>query len=215
MLVPRVCLAGAAVLAVLVGASAAQAQDWLTSITLVEVKGGVLAHDIMKDNEHTNSIDLNLEFAFESTRPIDFGNGALNFVLNPRGIIGGSINTEGDTHQAYVALDWRYQFISGIFVEASFGAVGHNGNLEQDTVACPPSATCTLSGNRAYVDTGEPSLGFPVLFREHAEVGYQMDSGWSISVFGAHMSNAGLSSDNDGMDFVGLRFGYAFGREPE
>ena len=42
-----------------------------------------------------------------------------------------------------------------------------------------------------------------------------MDSGWSISVFGAHMSNAGLSSDNDGMDFVGLRLGYAFGPEPE
>jgi hypothetical protein len=215
MLIPRVCLAGTIFFTVLAGASGAQAQDWLTGITLVEVRGGVLAHDVARDNEHTNSIDLNLEFAFESTRPIDFGSEALNFVLNPRGIIGGSINTEGDTHQAYVALDWRYQFINGIFVEASFGAVGHTGNLEQDTVACPPSATCSLPGNRAYVDTGEPSFGFPVLFREHAEVGYRMDSGWSISVIGAHMSNAGLSSDNDGMDFVGLRLGYAFGPEPE
>lgn len=214
MLLPRACLAGAAFLAVWVGANAAQAQSWLDGIALVEIKGGVLGHDVTKDNDASNSTDLNLEFAFASTRPLDFGNAALNFVLNPRAIVGGSINTEGDTHQAYVALDWRYQFDSGVFVEGSFGAVGHTGNLEQETVACGPSAGCTLPGNRAFVDTGEPSLGSPILFREHIEAGYRMDSGWSFSLYGAHMSNAGLNDDNDGMEFVGLRIGYAFGQDP-
>ncbi len=196
--------------AVVFGAQAAQAGSWFDRIALVEVKGGVVGHDVSDSGNHPNSIDLNLEFAFANTKPFEFGNAALNFVLNPRVIIGGSINVEGDTHQAYVALDWRYQFDSGIFVEASFGAVGHTGTLEQETVACDPRANCSLPGNRAYVDTGEPSLGFPVLFREHAEVGYRMDSGWSVSVFGAHMSSGGLSTNNDGMEFVGLRVGYTF-----
>ena len=206
----KVFLVGATFVAVLHGPSVAQAESFLDSITLAEVKGGVWGHDLTKNNKHSNSIDLNLELAFENTRPFDFGNAALNFVLNPRAIIGVSINVEGDTHQAYLALDWRYQFENSIFVEASFGGVGHTGNLHQATIACPPGAGCALPGNRRFLDTGEPRLGTRVLFREHAEVGYRMDSGWSVSVFGAHISNAGLHEDNAGMDFVGLRVGFAF-----
>ncbi len=114
----KVFLVGATFVAVLHGPSVAQAESFLDSITLAEVKGGVWGHDLTKNNKHSNSIDLNLELAFENTKPFDFGNAALNFVLNPRAIIGGSINVEGDTHQAYLALDWQYQFENSIFVEA-------------------------------------------------------------------------------------------------
>jgi len=174
------------------------------------VKGGVWAHDVTNNNNQSYSIDLNLELAFEATNPLDFRNSTLNFILNPRGIVGGVFNVEGDTHQAYVALDWMYQFENGMFVEGSFGGVGHTGNLTQATEACPAGTTCSLAGNRRYLDTGEPTLGSSILFREHAEVGYRMDSGWTVSVLGAHMSNAGLDGDNDGMDFIGLRFGFDF-----
>ncbi len=196
--------------AVVFGAQGAQAESWFDRISLVEMKGGVIAHDVTEKGNHSNSVDLNLELAFANTKPFDFGHAAVNFVLNPRAIIGGSINLEGDTHQAYVAFDWLYQFDSGIFVEGSFGALGHTGNLEQKTVACSPGAGCSGPGNTLYVDTGEPSLGFPVLFREHIELGYRMDNGWAVSVLGAHISNGGLSTNNDGMDFVGLRVGYTF-----
>ena len=202
----RAFLAGATLVAVLWAPSLANAGR----INISEVKGGVWAHDITKNNNQSNSIDLNLELVFGATNPIDFKNATLNFILNPRAIIGGVINVEGDTHQAYVALDWMYQFENGIFVEGSFGGVAHTGNLTQATEACAPGANCSLAGNRRFVDTGEPTLGSSVLFREHAEIGYRMDSGWTVSVIGAHISNAGFDGDNDGMDFLGVRFGFDF-----
>lgn len=190
----------------------ARAETWLESVAVVELKGGVLIHDVGRDHNESNSIDINGEIVIQGDDLFPVENRILRFVLNPRLAIGGSVNTEGSTHQGYAAFDWQYLFETGIFVGASLGAIGHTGNLHQATVPCVAGEICTLPGNRKYVDSGDPSLGSRVLIRQAAEIGYKFENGLLVSVVGAHMSNAGLAKDNDGMDFVGVRFGYWFTR---
>lgn len=212
MRLPIPLFALAAFIAFLIGADAARAGSWFESIEVVEIKGGVAVHDVAQDHNESNSIDVNAEIVIRGNDLFDFDSGILNFVFNPRVNFGGSINTQGETHRVYAGFDWQYPFESGFFAGASLGAVGHTGNLRQKTKVCAPGKGCALPGNRAFVDTGEPSLGSRVLIRQAVELGYRFEGGVAVSVFGAHMSNAGLAGDNDGMDFVGARLGYAFGR---
>ncbi len=209
MRLPGTLVAGAAFIVVQFGANAAEPRSWFDSVAVVEVKGGVQIHDVARDHNESNTVDLTAEIVFGADEMFDFGDDTLNFVFNPRIILGGSVNTVGETHQAYAGFGWQYLFASGIFVGGSLSAMGHTGNLHQKTRACAPAEGCGLPGNRAFVDTGDPSLGSSILIREAAELGYRFEGGVSVSVFAAHMSNGGLASDNDGMDFVGVRFGYA------
>lgn len=196
--------------AFLAGSSTAYGDSWFDSVRLVELKGGVLVHDVTADNDASGSIDINPEIVFQGDDFFPFENKILQFIFNPRGIVGATINTEGDTHTAYIALGWEHQFKSNFFVGASFGGAGHTGNLDQETAPCPSGFTCSLPGNRFNVDSGEPRLGSRFLFRESIEVGYRTDGGHSISAYFAHISNGGFDDDNDGMDFAGVRYGIAF-----
>ncbi len=211
MRLPTSLFAVAAVFAVHIGANAARAGSWFESIDVVEVKGGVLVHDFNRDQNESKSIDVNAEIVIRGDDLFEFENDSLNFIFNPRVNFGAAVNTRGKTHRAYAGFDWQYLFESRFFAGGSVGAVGHTGNLHQKTRACAPGEGCGLPGNRAFVETGDPSLGSRVLIRAAMEFGYSFESGVSVSVFGAHMSNAGLASDNDGMDFVGARLGYALG----
>ena len=155
--------------------------------------------------------DLNLEIIFQNVTFVDFENRFLRGLFSPRPFIGGTYNNEGKTHTAYAGLNWGYQFRSGIFIALGLGMAYHTGNLHQATYQCPPGGGCSLPGNRAYVNTGEPSLGSEVLFREGLDIGYRFYGGHGISLYAAHISNAGvIDHDNDGMNFVGVRYSYSF-----
>ena len=52
-------------------------------------------------------------------------------------------------------------------------------------------------------------LGGNMLFRVGAELGYQFQTNWSVSLFLDHDSNGGLATRNQGLNSVGLRLGYA------
>ena len=54
------------------------------------------------------------------------------------------------------------------------------------------------------------SLGTRVLFRIPFELGYQITARHSLSLLFDHVSNAGLASSNEGMDTIGVRYGYSF-----
>ena len=54
------------------------------------------------------------------------------------------------------------------------------------------------------------AFGSRVLFHIPVELGYRFDQHNSLSVYFEHMSNAGLASSNEGMDFLGMRYGYKF-----
>jgi lipid A 3-O-deacylase len=54
------------------------------------------------------------------------------------------------------------------------------------------------------------ALGSRVLFHIPAEVGYRFDDHNSLSAYFEYMSNAYTVSPNEGMDRLGIRYGYRF-----
>ncbi|MGJ0486788.1 MAG: acyloxyacyl hydrolase [Methylomicrobium sp.] len=153
-----------------------------------EVKFGLLAYDvhIFSSSRKEEGVDVNGEILF-NLPSYEF----LGWIGNPRFHLGGSVNSEGDTDQGYFGLTWDYHFDIGVFVEGSFGGAVHDGKL-----------------NSYYDD--RKSLGSRVLFRLSGSLGYQFDQHHSLAVIVDHISNAGLASPNEGMDNVGVRYGFRF-----
>lgn len=169
------------------------------------VVGGWL-HAPEEGNNEANTYDFNLEIISRRITLLESGNRFAAFFLSPRLILGGSINNENETHTAYLGVNWAYQFDNGLFASFSFGPTYHTGNLEQERVRC--SGVCSSPDNTTPVNTGDVTLGSPILFRESLDVGYRVGA-HGVSVFAAHISNAGFDDDNDGLNFVGLRYSFA------
>lgn len=174
------------------------------------VLGGWL-HDPGRDNTESNTWDMNLEIIFRKVTLLTFENRYLRFLFSPHPMLGGSLNNENETHTAYLGFNWHHQFESRLFVAGSFGFAYHTGNIDRAERSCVLGDSCLLPGNRSHFDNGEVVLGSRILFRESLEIGYRVAQRHGISVYVAHMSNASLfDEDNDGMNFVGLRYRYAF-----
>jgi lipid A 3-O-deacylase len=158
-----------------------------------EVKTGLLAHDVGFLGDHTErGFDVNLEMLFTSPD-------LLAILGSPRPHIGADINTAGDTSDLFGGLTWGISLIQNLFRPGD--AVFLNGSLGgalQD----------------GYSD-GTPlrkhkKLGSPVLFRESAELGYQVTPTISISAILEHISNADLAQHNAGITSAGGRVGFKF-----
>ncbi len=173
------------------------------------VVGGWL-HAPEEGNNEANTYDFNLEIISRRVTLWESGNRFAAFLLSPRLILGGSINNENETHTVYLGMNWAYRFDNGLFASFSFGPTYHTGNLEQKRVRC--TGKCSSSDNTTPVNTGDVTLGSPILFRQSLDVGYRMGV-HGVSVFAAHISNGGFDDDNDGLNFVGLR--YFFSMDPE
>jgi len=175
------------------------------------VVGGWL-HDPGEQNGESNTWDFNIEILFRKLTLYDAGNRFVKFLLSPRPSIGGSINNENETHTAYLGMNWAYQFRNGLFLSFFLGGTYHTGNKEQATRQCAVGEGCSLPGNRAFVPTGKPKLGSQFLFREGLDVGYRFGR-HGVPVFASHLSNAGIDNDNDGMNFVGVRYSFSMDSE--
>ena len=53
-------------------------------------------------------------------------------------------------------------------------------------------------------------LGCRVLFRESIELGYRFGTRHAISAFLDHLSNANICDKNEGLESLGVRYGYRF-----
>jgi hypothetical protein len=53
-------------------------------------------------------------------------------------------------------------------------------------------------------------LGSMVLFHPTFEWGYRLSESSSLSIFYEHISNANTAAKNEGLDSLGLRYGYRF-----
>jgi hypothetical protein len=152
-----------------------------------ELKIGVLAHDVPDlwsgFRAEPNSADINIEALLSPS--LAFLGGAI------RPAIGGSISTVGATSDAYIDARWQYETPSGIFFGLGLGAAVHNGQLQLE-------------------DWDRKALGSRVLFHIPAEIGYRFDDHNSLSAYFEHMSNAYTVSPNEGMDRLGIRYGYRF-----
>ncbi len=162
-----------------------------------EVRVGALAHDVVfPSSKHLNApnpfhhhfergMNLNGEILFVSP-------GLFHVIGSPRPRLGGSVNTLGYTSNAYVDLDWRYQFAVGPFFEGFLGGAVHDGRL--------------LDGNPEFAE-----LGTRFLFHLGLEAGFRFQGRHGLSLFWEHMSNSALARKNQGMDSTGVRYGYRFG----
>ena len=152
-----------------------------------EVKGGVLYHDVPElwsgfSLEH-HFVDLNAEVVF----------GGIPFFLggNLHPLIGGTVNTQGDTSHAYFDVRWQFELPYNLFAGTGLGVAVHNGLI--DPVAIDRKA-----------------LGSRELFHIPFELGLRLDQHNSVSIYFEHTSNAGLADFNEGLDRMGLRYGYRF-----
>ncbi len=153
---------------------------------LYAIRGGILLHDVnILGHSEESGTDFNLEVLFTSP---DW----LEWFWAPHPHLGVAIHNQGDTHQVYSGLTWEKLFCNKVFLNLGLGLSLHSGNRE-----------CSKHCNKK-------ELGSDLLFREALEVGYQINRHHSLSILFFHISNAGLCSENDGMNHLGLRYGYSF-----
>jgi hypothetical protein len=185
----------AAALAILWLPLASSAAAWDTSVDRAadgfrlfhELKVGALAHDVpymwSGFNKEPYNVDLNLEVQFA---PIArFWGGALHPV------VGATINFEGYTSKAYASFRWYYEFSNKTYFGLGLGIAVHDGE------------TFTADPDRK-------QLGRRWLFHDSFEWGYRFDQHNSISIYYEHISNASTAAKNQGLDTIGLRYGYRF-----
>jgi lipid A 3-O-deacylase len=157
-----------------------------------EVKVGALAHDVPFGGDSIeHGPDVNLEMLFTSPD-------LLSVIGSPRPHIGADINTAGQTSDGYLGLTWGISLIQNLFSPGDYvfgtGSLGfafHDGY----TGTAPP---------------GRKNLGLPALFRESAEIGYQVTPKVSVSAIIDHISNANLGRHNAGITSAGGRIGFKF-----
>jgi lipid A 3-O-deacylase len=152
-----------------------------------EIRGGVQAHDVgFFGGAKENGVDINLEYLFGSLEGSFF-----KAIGSPRPHIGLSVNTSGDTSQAYAGLSWQYTVYGPYFIGGSVGLSLNNGKTETR-------------------ELDRKELGSHVLFRESVEIGVRILPQHSLSIMLDHISNARLFDHNEGMETIGLRYGYRF-----
>ncbi len=163
--------------------------DVLMSSFIDEFRLGVLNSDL---GQGEDGVNLNAEILFR--RPnVYYNNRLLLFLLNPRFHIGGSLNTAGDTSQAYAGLTYDYRLTNNLFVEASIGGVIHDGRLKKTAVPSP---------NRR--------LGCRAMFRHSFSAGYEFTENLRFMITFDTINNYELCSENAGLSSLGARIGYKF-----
>ncbi|HSR73034.1 MAG TPA: acyloxyacyl hydrolase [Kiloniellales bacterium] len=149
-----------------------------------ELRAGLSAHDVaLFSGDKESGVDFDLEVLFVSPR-------FLGTVFSPRPLIGGSLNSAGDTSQLYGGIAWTWRFAPPLFIELGLNLALHDGELEER-----PDAK---------------GLGCHLLFRESLSLGFHFGARHSLMATVAHISNAGLCDPNEGLDTVGLRYGFRF-----
>ncbi|MCG8444233.1 MAG: acyloxyacyl hydrolase [Hyphomicrobiales bacterium] len=151
---------------------------------LNEVRLGVMYHDPSGPEE---SVDINGEVLFD----VGWNFALFGAPAYLRPAIGGTVNTEGYTSQAYAQLALTVDVTEHIFIEGTFGGMVHNG--EDNSVT-----------------NEDLDLGCSPLFRESATIGFRVTERVNVMATVSHASNAGLCDKNDGLTNYGARVGYSF-----
>ena len=111
---------------------------------------------------------------------------------NIRPVVGGGYSFSGQTSKVYADAYWEREWASGLFFGLGLGVAVHNGNLDHSDWE-----------NRK-------ALGSQALFHIPIELGYRFDGHNSLSIYFDHMSNGYTQDYNEGMDHLGVRYGYKF-----
>ena len=152
-----------------------------------ELRWGVAAHDVdglWSGASYEDGPDILAELIFN--RPLFQ---LLSGTAYPD--VGAAINTRGHTSKVFAGVLLQWELSEHFFLATGVGLALHNGKRE----------------------TSQPdrkSLGSRVLFRIPIEIGIAFDSHHRIMVAFDHVSNAGLAQPNEGLDTLGVMYGYRF-----
>jgi lipid A 3-O-deacylase len=154
----------------------------------VELRAGALLHDrtLSLAPRAEEGVDANLEALLPSPDTKIF-----RLARSPRPHIGVSLNTDGGTSALYAGFTWRFLSYGALSLDGSFGAAVHNGKLHANEPA-------------------REGLGSRGLFRMSAELVGMILPRQGLSLLVDHMSNAGLTHENDGITNVGVRYLHRF-----
>lgn len=149
---------------------------------------GIFLHDRGPFSDpHEDGIDLNLEMQFAP----------LNMFGSPRPHLGVSANFNGDTSALYAGMSVRLFQRNRWNVDGILGIALHDGPLHKDPVGC-----------ELYSDCG---FGIRYLPRMGGEIGYRISAEETVSLYFVHMSHKWIvDGENEGLDFIGLRYGRPF-----
>ncbi|HVX81062.1 MAG TPA: acyloxyacyl hydrolase [Devosiaceae bacterium] len=173
-----------------------------------EIRGGVMMDDVELyshfpiwavprpesfnfANVDTASIDVLWETPNLGFNKPDWG--YWSFLLNPRPELGIDLNLKHES-MAHASLNWHAPlFDTPFFIDGELGGVVHNGTL---TGAVAPMR----------------NLGCRALFYWSIDIGYQINENWNIMATEQHASQDGLCgwSNNQGLNYEGIRIGYKF-----
>lgn len=104
---------------------------------------------------------------------------------------------------------WNIRPVVGAFVNTDGGVYGHVG-LSRSIFITDNFVTRLQLGFGAYGEGNSKDLGQVFEFREQVEFGWQFDSGDMISAYFYHLSNAGISDDNPGVNAAGVYYSLGF-----
>ena len=150
-----------------------------------EIRLGILMHDVGPfSSSEESGTDANFEVLFNSPE-------FLEKIRAPRPHLGLALNSDGDTNQAYFGLTWEFDLWPKLFLGMSLGGSFHDGQTKTDRI-------------------DKKELGCKLLFRESLEFGYRFGGRHAITAYLDHLSNANLCDKNEGLENVGLRYGYRF-----
>ena len=152
-----------------------------------ELRLGVLHHDAgVFGNSKEDGVDVTIEVRFAR-----FTGGFWDTIGQPRAHLGANINSEGNTSSAYTGLTWDWQIWGPVFFSFDLGGALHDGE------------TSSSRGD-------EKELGSRALFRAAVEIGYRFHERHALSLRLDHLSNAFLADNNEGLDTLGVVYGYSF-----
>ena len=130
--------------------------------------------------------DFNSEFFFRSP---DYK--LMRYIASPRPSVGLSINSNNNTSQLYAGLNWDVTFLDRLFFSLGLGGAVHNGELQS-------------------IDPDEQRLGSRALFRFGLAAGFNFSKRMNISALFDHCSNGQTAYPNNGMEKLGIQFGYTY-----
>lgn len=156
-----------------------------------EAFAGLFAHDVnIGVSGHSREAGADEELGLRSGPWLDEGRwGSL------RGYLLGSVNDEGGVDFAAAGAAWRWSLPRRFYVQLGLGAAVQSGYA--DPFQRYPNKL---------------DLGSRFLFEPELMAGYDLSRRWAAEVGWVHISNAGIAKHNPGMDDLGARLVYRFGR---
>lgn len=167
-----------------------------------EVHVGIMAHNIcVTDCKNAGKEEgPNLEFQVSFDSP-----GFLGWAGAPQPYVVASVNVAGDTSFGGAGLEWRWEFAEGWALEPGVGYIVHDGELTNPFANGTPEAAAFAAEH--------VQLGSRDLFRTSLGLTRDFEGPWEAELFFSHLSHGQILGEgrNQGMDQLGVRFGYQFG----